>query len=109
MNEDTLIDAARIHFAASKRPDYRQRVEKRFIALHRFLVGHNLLHEPLLSENETITDSFELWKSDLTDEGYALISAGYMKWLRGIDRGKNVEDVTILQKTLDNIRGQSTK
>jgi hypothetical protein len=43
-------------------------------------------------------------RSDLTDEGYALMAAAYDKWLRGIDRGKAISDVSLLEKTLKKIK-----
>jgi len=101
---DFLIDAAKNHLLASKNLEYRARVKRRFRAFICFLQDNGLTTRELLSEDQPVTEELKVMKSDLTDDGFAVVKAAYDKWLRGIDRGKDIEDVTLLEKSLKTVR-----
>ena len=57
----------------------------------------------ILADDEEVTLDTELYKSDLTDLGFLVVKDGYNRWLKGLDRGKPIDDVSILEKTLKKI------
>jgi hypothetical protein len=77
-----------------------QAVHARHRALVEFLQGHGLTVQQVLKPGETLTNESRLMRSDLTDRGFALYQQAEQKWLRAIDRGKNVTDVRVFEKHL---------
>ena len=102
---DFLIDDAAVHFAASKRQDYKDRVRQQFATFITFLQSNELTTRLLLDHEAVPDESTKLMKSDLTEEGFQVVQASYDKWLRGIDSGKPISDVSVLEKALAKIRG----
>jgi hypothetical protein len=80
-----------------------------------FLQQNGLVRTPLLHSLDAVIDTFAIRKSDLTDEGFALMKKAYDKWVKALDRGSEPQDVSILEKMLlkmrddkrDNLTGQS--
>jgi hypothetical protein len=98
---DFVIDDIALHLAASKNLDYRERVRQRFLVFANFLQENGLTTRVLLDlKVTTIPDNFKIIRSDLTDEGFAVVKSAYDKWLRGHDKGKPIEDVTPFQKAI---------
>lgn len=97
---DFVIDDAKAHFAASKNSEYKARVEQRFRVFVDFLQNNGLVNREILASGQPVTEELKIRKSDLTDAGFAVVKAAYDKWLRGIDKGKAVADVTVLNKAL---------
>ncbi len=104
---DFVIDCAKVHLAASKNADYRARVEQRFRVFIDFIQSNGLATRQILCDEDPVTNSLEIRKSDLTDEGFQVVQSAYDKWLRGIDKGKQISDVSALYKALSKIREQS--
>ncbi|UTY55834.1 hypothetical protein [Massilia sp. erpn] len=75
-----------------------------FTALCGFLNAHGLAVAPLPVHGPGQWDDFALRVNDVNETGLALIRAGLDKWLRGIDRGKAPEDVSLLQKALEKLQ-----
>lgn len=87
-------------------PAYKDRIMRRYLALVTFLEKQKLTTHPLLV-NGQIPSDFTLNSADLTEEGLKVIKTGYDKWGKGVDRGNSPEDVSLLEKTLSQIRAQS--
>ncbi len=104
MTDDFPIDDMSVHLAASKNPDYQNRVRQRFSVLVDFLQANRLTASTLVPPSDINANSFKLMRSDLTDEGFEVIKAAYDKWLRGHDKGKAIDDVSSLRKALEKIR-----
>lgn len=68
-------------------------------ALLRFLQDNALLVREIKAPAGSWED-FELRIADFTSLGQEVIQTGFDRWLRGIDRGKPVNDVSILEKYL---------
>ncbi|MEM6776420.1 MAG: hypothetical protein AAF670_02115 [Planctomycetota bacterium] len=98
-----VIDDAKAHFAASKNADYKARVEQRFRVFVDFLQENGLATRQILASNQPVTDELQIKKSDLTDDGFSVVKAAYDKWLRGLDKGKAITDVTVLKKALEKV------
>lgn len=105
---DFLIDKISTHLAASKSAAWRERVITRFSTFVAFLQENHLTTRTILDPGSEPEVSLRIMKSDLTDEGYEVVKAAYDKWLRGIDKGKDVSDLTTLEKALEKIRGRSS-
>jgi hydroxymethylglutaryl-CoA reductase len=75
-----------------------------FRAFIGFLQTNRLTTRQILAEDEPVTESLRIVKSDLTDEGFEVVKAAFDKWLRGHDRGKEIEDVSVLEKALARLR-----
>lgn len=101
---DFLIDKISGHYAASKSVAYRKSIQEMFIVFVNYLQDNNLTCSTLLQRGAELTDDFRIMRSDLTDEGFEVVKQSYDKWLRGIDRGKPISDVTILEKGLRKVK-----
>jgi hypothetical protein len=84
-------------------------VAGRFWAVVSFLQSNGLTSRVIASGPEAIDKRFEIWSGDLTPKGLAVMRAGYDKWLGAIDRGKNPEDVTPLQRALQRINREASE
>jgi hypothetical protein len=102
--KDFLITEVKGLFAASKNLEYRSRVVRSFRAFINFLQANGLTTRQILAAEEPVTESLRIMKSDLTDEGFEVVKAAYDKWRRGHDRGKEIEDVSVLEKALAKLR-----
>ncbi len=105
---DFVIDDASVHFAASKDSGYRARVRERFCVFIDFLQSNNLTTRTILETGRTPDESIKIRVSDLTPEGFQVVRDSYDKWLRGIDQGKPIADISVLKKCLDRIRGEQS-
>ena len=104
--QDFTIDKVSWHTQVVGNPESAQDVQKRFKVLVGFLQAHNLTTRVLLSAGEVPDEEFSLEKSDLTEEGFQVIKAGYDKWLkRVINKRKDPRDLQILETALERIRG----
>lgn len=106
-SEDFVIDDAATHFAASKSSEYRSRVEQRFRSFVQFLQRNGLTTREVLSDDEPVTEQLKIRKSDLTTDGFEVVKSSYDKWLRALDKGKDVSDVSLLEKTLAKVTAKS--
>jgi hypothetical protein len=82
----------------------RDQIVEHFFQLTKFLQDNHLVRHRLMETRDDITDDFSLSSSDLTDEGLALMRAGYDKWLGKVDNGMDPSDVSLLEKALNRIR-----
>ncbi|RHW16242.1 hypothetical protein D1610_16775 [Sphingomonas gilva] len=85
--------------------DQREKIIQDHYFLAKFLQDNALLKRNLMSAIEDITDDFEVSSDDLTEDGLAMMKAGYEKWLGKVDNGMSPEDVTLLEKALKKVRG----
>jgi len=104
MNDDFIIDDAKIHLSASKNLIYRKRVEQRFREFIRFLQENELTTRQILADDQPINEELQIKKSDLTEIGFLLVKNAYHRWLKGIDNGKEISDVTILVSALTKLK-----
>jgi hypothetical protein len=77
-----------------------QAVHARHRALVEFLQGHGLTVRQVLKPGEALTDESRLMRSELTDRGFALYQQAEQKWLRAMNRGKDVTDMRVFEKHL---------
>ncbi|GAA4832375.1 hypothetical protein [Algivirga pacifica] len=83
------------------------KIRATFRSLVLFLQKENLTTRKILDENEFVDDNKEFKKSDLTNEGFILLSNCLSKWRKKIDKGGDYNDLTILEKELKRIRIQN--
>ena len=83
----------------------RDEIVEHFYQVTKFLQDHDLVHRQLIQGRADITDDFELSSADLTDDGLAVMRAAYHKWLTRVDNGMSPEDVSLLVKALNKVRG----
>lgn len=104
MEDHTILSIA-IHLAASKNRQYRECIFQIYGTLIRFLQQQSLVTRELLSKDAAIGEDFKLMRSDLTEEGYALIKGCLQRWLRSIESGrKPPTDTGLLEKELVQLR-----
>jgi hypothetical protein len=80
-----------------------QVVHARHRALVEFLQRHGLTVREVLKPGEALTDESCLRRSDLTDRGFALYQQVEQKWLRAIDRGREVTDMRVFEQHLSKL------
>lgn len=101
---DLLIDDLSVHYNASKNRDYRERVVERFRAFISFLQDHGLTVRPILAPGERPDVTTKIMRSDLTEEGYALVLDAYDKWLKLVSASDAVIETALLEESLRKIR-----
>lgn len=74
-------------------------------SLCRFLNESGLVHIPLSLRDVGQWDDFELRLSHLTEQGFLVMRCGLDKWLKGLDRGKDVSDTSVMKKCLAKVTG----
>lgn len=104
---DYAIDKVSWHTRSDPDPAFHERVRLRFQAVARFLQSNNLAKTTLLPDGVPVNDAFEINTSSLTDEGRQFMKQAYSKWQKAQNKGKSPTDVTILQKELARLRGQT--
>lgn len=104
---DFLIDDMTAHYFASKNRDYRQRVIDRFEAFIRFLQENRLTSRTIHDFSTELPTNTKIMRSDLTEEGCAVVLRAYDKWLKAMNTKRPPTDVTILQNALRTIRDDS--
>jgi len=83
----------------------RDRVVDSFWVLHEFLRTNGLLRHTLATSRETVdNEDFAIRSDHLTDEGLAVMRAGYDRWCKALDRGTSPSKTTILEKALEKVR-----
>jgi hypothetical protein len=84
--------------------DYQGAVVQITASLIRFLQDHNLIIK-IIPNNWRESQNLQIYESDLTEEGVAVMRDALLKWLRFADRdAKNRSNVTILEKSLNKVR-----
>lgn len=99
-----VIDKVSWHTKTKGNPEPRERIIKRFYAISKFLQDQGLAVRVLVKDPMDIQDDFSISSSDLTKEGLAVMKAAYDKWLRKIDEGMDVNDLSLIEKVLKKIR-----
>lgn len=92
--------------ARRKAKSYRERIFKLGKALLGFLKSNGLAKHPLLGPDGEPDPTRDVWGSDLTPEGAALMEQCLDRWLGYTDRGGDPENVEILRKALAKMRKQ---
>jgi hypothetical protein len=72
--------------------------------LIRFLQDNGLTTREILPPGAPVSDQVAIRMGDLNSDGWALIQAGYSKWLDRIDHGGDPTDTKILERALKKIR-----
>src|SRR5215472_2100282 len=99
------IDKVGWHTEVRRNPETPDRVRKRFRILVDFLHSNHLTVRQLLPAEEEPANEFTIHSTDLTEEGLKVMTKGYDKWLkRVVNKNKDVADVSILLKALEEIR-----
>jgi hypothetical protein len=47
-----------------------------------------------------VTAALRIWSTDLTDDGMAVVKTGLDRWLRSLDKGTDVKNISILNSAL---------
>jgi hypothetical protein len=103
--EDFVIDAAKWHIEGDPLPDRMlTRIAESYGALIPFLHAHHLLKDKAFGVDIKDWRQFELRYSDLTEEGYEVIRLCHDKWLKSLDKGKDVKAIHIWEKGLEKFR-----
>ncbi|SRR5712692_4824894 len=109
MERDFNVDCVGWKFVGSlETSDFRKR---RFWALVSFLQENGLTTRTVANSLEEVTEASCLKRSDLTEEGLALVKIALEKWLKALDRRKHKdpENVTILRRSLTALRGDTAQ
>ena len=102
--KDFVISDISVLLVASKRKQYRENVFLIFKSLARFLQENGLTTRPIWT-TEKMSETFQIVRSDLTEEGFELFKKGVDQWTDGVEAGKwPPTDTTILTKYLIKIR-----
>ena len=102
---DYTIDQVSWHTKSGS--ESRDKTLRRFHAVAAFLQDNGLTSKPLLPDGQVqIDETFRIRSSDLTADGLELMRRYYDRWLRAVDRGKPVEDLSILKRGLSEIRAR---
>ncbi len=104
MAQDIELIGADIFWSASKRPDFRARVQAVFKTLVVFMQANGLVTRELLAQDNEVDETFVVRRSDLTDEGFEFYKQVEQKWLGAIDRGVAPSNTSVLERTLRAIR-----
>jgi hypothetical protein len=78
-------------------------------ALLHYLQDHQLTVRPVLERNEPLSDESKLMRSDITDKGFQLYQRAEQKWLKGIDKGKKPDDMSIFDRELAKLEAVENK
>ncbi|MCC9609409.1 hypothetical protein LOC68_05355 [Blastopirellula sp. JC732] len=103
-SNDEPVTNIKTFLLADPSPQGRMETERWFVAFVNFLQDNGLTARKLLKKGQTPDESFEIWESDLTEEGVAVVDKAFDRWLGALDRGKAPDDVSILEKALAKIR-----
>lgn len=103
-SNDEPVTNIRTFFLSDSTAAEKERTVAWFVAFVKFLQDNNLTKRTLLKPRQKPDESFEIWESDLTEEGVAVVDAAFERWLGALDRGTAPSDVTILEKSLAKIR-----
>ena len=86
--------------------DWQKTSRKESYNLLKFLEDNNLLSKTSKLSTKTFNDDFELYGSDLTDEGDEWYDLARDKWSDSFDRGQSPDNIKILEKYLKKIRNK---
>jgi len=90
----------------SKSKVYQAQVIRVVETFIRFLQEHALCNKTFMTGDRLDDMTVRIMRSDLTDEGFEVVRLAMNKWLRGHDRGKPIEDVSVLEKELKKLRSK---
>lgn len=91
-------------FNASKNKEYKAAVTKNCTALMSFLVRHNLLKINPFNESGSIKIDLILYDENFNDGAEKLFGKPVSNWFKYLDKGGNIDDVSILEKGLSAIK-----
>lgn len=103
-NKEFLIVDANPLFYASKKKDYQLRVAERLKVFVDFMQENDLTTREILSADQPVTGALRIWSTDLTDDGMAVVKTGFDKWLRSLDKGTDVKNISILNNALKKVK-----
>jgi hypothetical protein len=91
----------------SKKTSYRQAVTARGKSLMKFLLENNLVLINPFKDDGEIKDDLVIRLSNLTQEGAEILNEPVAKWWSFVEKGGDVNDISILEKSLSKIRKDS--
>ena len=86
--------------------DWKEHCRKTAYNLLKFLEDNDLLSKTSKLSTKTFSDDFELYGSDLTDEGDEWYDLAVNRWYQSFDRGQSPDNIKILEKYLKKIRSK---
>ena len=101
-----FIENLKSMLGACSDEDYQIYQRKTSYNLLKFLEDNNLLSKTSKLSTKTFSDDFELYGSDLTDEGYEWYVLAVDRWYASHDRGQSPDNIKILEKYLKKIRSK---
>ena len=105
MEKDFIIDQASWHTQVVRNYELdKSFIYSYFKSIISYLQNNKLTVRTILPDEEPATDDTCIKVSDLTGEGFELMKKAYDKWLKGVDKGKKVDDYKTLDKVLASIR-----
>ena len=111
MTKPISVFNLKFHLASFKPSDPGIELTMRtFVVLVEFLQSHKLLNRIILKADGSFDENTDLRENDLTEEGVALAWGQFIdKWMGQHDRGTKIENVSRLQKGLDQIRAAGAR
>jgi hypothetical protein len=91
----------------SKKTSYRQAVTERGKSLMKFLSKNGLILIDPFKEDGELKDDLVVRLSNLTPEGIEILNEPVAKWWSFVEKGGDVNDISILEKSLSKIRAVS--
>jgi hypothetical protein len=88
---------------ASKSKEYKTSVTKNCKTLMSFLVNRNLLKVNPFDENGEIKNDLVLYDEDFNEGAEQLFGKPVSSWFKYLDKGGNINNVSILEKGLNAI------
>src|SRR5262245_25255670 len=98
------IDKVGWHTAVKGNTESLDKIHERFRNVVGYFRQRGLLRSSLLENDAPITDDFAIRSDDLTEEGLQLVKRTYDTWLKAVDRGKSVSDLSMFERELSKIR-----
>ena len=104
---ESTIDKVGWHTGTPGNTESREAIHRRFRAIIKFLQDNRLTVRQIASPDPAaaLTDETAIRTVDLTEDGLRLVKRCYDKWLRRIDNGMSPDDMSILERELQKLRG----
>jgi len=103
MIKDFTIDKVSWHTKVVGNPESIEFTHKRFKIIIDFLQNNNLVTQTILTENEAVNDDTCIKSNDLTEKGLLLMKKCYDNWLKSIDNGKPIDNLSLFTRTLEDL------
>ncbi len=102
--EDYTIDKVSWHTMTPGNTETKEQIYLRFFIILQFLQQNKLIVKNKIANQEDINEETAIMKSDLTQKGILLMKACYHNWLRYLDKGGKVENISRFEKSFYNYK-----